>query len=214
MIPIVGAHRIDRDPHAAYRVRMITATRKRLDCWQSRTAERLNGWPVRRRWTVFVLLPASLLCCVGSALAVPVGWVVDETVKASRGASSPSAAADAYLTALSYGNDEGLTPLLDDRHQGGLLEEWRAYRTAMQSSNPPPSRLDVDSYEVTSRKEGRANITALVGAMWWNSNGGAIGYNSSTHPWRFSAVDDNGWRITDVEPFQWCGGYVRTNVCG
>jgi hypothetical protein len=102
---------------------------------------------VRRRWTVLVLLPTLLLCC-GTVTATPLLWVARMTLDAGRGAPGPDAAADTYLTALSYGDDEGLLPLLDDDHQDDLLKQWRTYRDAMQHTDPPPARLDYGALTV------------------------------------------------------------------
>jgi hypothetical protein len=41
-----------------------------------------------------------LICCGGTFVGVPLAWIARQTIEASRGAPSPDAAADSYLTAL------------------------------------------------------------------------------------------------------------------
>src|SRR5690349_16022067 len=107
-------------------MRIFTGVSERYQQWEQRRLVRLSRWPVPVRWAVFVALPV-LLCCVGVA---PAAWVYRLTADASRGAPSPDAAADSYLMALGYGQEEGLVAILDNRHQDQLLAQWHAYRQA------------------------------------------------------------------------------------
>ena len=43
---------------------------------------------------------------------MPLAWVVRMTVQAGKGAPTPDAAANEYLMALGYGQEDGLLPLL------------------------------------------------------------------------------------------------------
>ena len=181
--------------------------------WEQRTGARITGWSVRRRWATFVLLPTLLFCCGGTVLGVPAAWIARETIDASRGAPSPDAAADSYLMALGYNNEDGLLAILDNDHQGKLLAQWRTYRAAMDSTSPPPSRLDFSSLAVGPVSDHRAEVTADVSATWWRTGDRVGGYGSEAFTWRFKTREDNGWQVSAVEPPEWCGGYVRLDAC-
>jgi len=136
------------------------------------------------------------------------------TIDAGRGASSPAAAADVYLGALGYNNDEGLLPLLDDHRQDQLLAQWRAYRDAMQHTSPPPARLDYGPLTVGPTAHGQAEVTAEVTATWWTTDNGRVGgYRSQAQPRRITTREDDGWRVSAVVSPAWCGGYVREDAC-
>ncbi|MEU7902184.1 hypothetical protein [Actinoplanes sp. NPDC049118] len=182
--------------------------------WETRTSARFSHWSVRRRWTIFVLLPTLLICCGGTVAGVPVAWVLGETIKAGRGATSPDAAANDYLMALSYDNEDGLLAILDDDHQDELLAQWHAYRDTMAATDPPPSHLDFGSLIVGPRIDARAEVTTEVSATWWSTHGGSAGgYRSDAYTWRFQTREDNGWQVSAVEAPTWCGGYVRVDAC-
>ena len=140
-------------------------------------------------------------------------WFVRETVEASKGAPSPDAAADEYLLALSYDNEEGLLSILDNDHQDDLLASYRAYRQAMASTKPPPSRLDFAGLTVGPVVEGYADVTTDVAATWWPANGRGVSYRGEKHTWRFRTREDNGWQVVSVDAPAWCGGYVRSDAC-
>lgn len=114
----------------------------RYESWVRHRSAQFAHWSVRRRWVTFVMLPVMVMCCGGTVVGVPLAWVFRVTVEASKGAPTPDAAADDYLMALSYGNEDGLLPVLDKGHQDALLAGWRAYRKAMDGTTPKPSRLD------------------------------------------------------------------------
>ena len=116
--------------------------------WEQRHAGRLRGWSTRRRWAVFVLVPALLIGCGGSIIALPVQWALTQTIEASRGAPSPDAAANEYLMSLSYNDEEGPVNVLDNDHQDELLDQWRRYRDAMRATDPPPAQLDYGALTV------------------------------------------------------------------
>lgn len=140
---------------------------------------------------------------------MPATWLLRSTIEASKGAPSPDAAANEYLLALGYDNEDGLLPVLDNDRQGELLTAWRAYRAAMSDTTPPPAKLDFGALTVGPIVEGRAKVSADVSATWWGENA----YSSEAHTWRFTTRRDNGWQIEEVEPFAWCGGYVRSDTC-
>ena len=97
---------------------------------------------------MFVLVPALLIGCGGSIIALPVQWALTQTIEASRGAPSPDAAANEYLMSLSYNDEEGPVNVLDDDHQDELLDQWRRYRDAMRATDPPPAQLDYGALTV------------------------------------------------------------------
>ena len=177
--------------------------------WEHRNAARFAAWSVGRRWATFVLLPTVLVCGGVTVFGMPLAWVIRGTNEASRGAPSPDAAADEYLMALSYNNEDGLLPLLDNDNQDTLLSEWRAYRAAMSGTTPPPFKLEYGPLSVGPIIDGRAEVSADVAATWWGENT----YRSAAHKWRFTTREDNGWQVAAVDPFVWCGGYVRQDVC-
>ena len=200
----------DVDPTLDRSARIAAAFRG----WETRTAARFIHWSVRRRWTVFVLLPTLLICGGGTVAGVPVAWVFGETIKASRGAPSPDAAADDYLMALSYDNEDGLLAVLDNDNQDTLLAQWHAYRDAMKATNPPPSRLNFGSLIIGPRANSHTEVTTDVSATWWSADGGRTsGYKSTAYTWRFQTLEDNGWQVSAVEAPTWCGGYVRVDAC-
>lgn len=169
---------------------------------------------MRRRWTVLVLVPALVIGCCGGIVAAPLGWIVKETAAAGRGAATPTAAADEYLMALGYGQEEGLLPLLDDEDQDELLKQWRTYRAQMEGTDPPPARLDFDALEVGPIKDGRAEVSTDVSATWWNTEGERTSfYRSQQHRWVIETHDDGGWRVSAVHAPAWCGGYVLAAKC-
>jgi hypothetical protein len=146
-------------------------------------------------------------------LTVPIAWFAQETIEAGRGAPSPDAAADSYLVALSYNNEDGLLNVLDDDRQDALLAQWHAYRAAMDGTDPPPSRIGGGALTVGPIVNGRAEVSTDVSATWWDKDGGGGGYNSDSLTWRFATRKDNGWQVTAVEPPAWCGGYVHADSC-
>ncbi|MFF5293041.1 hypothetical protein [Paractinoplanes globisporus] len=165
-----------------------------------------------RRWTVLVFLPTMLICCGGTVVGVPLAWIARLTIEAGRGAPSPDAAADSYLMALGYNQQEGLLPILDNRRQKQLLAQWKAYRAAMDGTDPPPSKLEFGALSVGSPVGGEVEVTADVSATWWGVDGRAMSYQSRALTWRIFTREDNGWQVTRVAP-TWCGGYVLAPKC-
>jgi hypothetical protein len=214
---------IDRIDHGAYGFQVITTTKPmlshlakakaRYESWERRRTAQLGTWTVGRRWLAFVLLPTLLICCGGTVVGIPAAWALRKTIEAGKGASTPDAAADGYLMALSYGRGDGLLPMLDHDHQDELLADWRGYRHAMDRTTPKPSRLDYGSLTVGPIKDGRAGVTVDVYATWWGTDGGTSGYSSEKHAWRFQARNDDGWRLVAVDALAWCGGYIRVDAC-
>ena len=188
----------------------VAAIRALYERWEKRTASRFDGWSVRRRWGTFVLVPTLLVCCVGTAFGVPAAWLLNSTLEASRGAPSPDAAANDYLMALGYDNEDGLLPVLDNDHQDELLTGWRSYRAAMNKTTPPPAKLEFGALTVGPIVNGQAEVSTEVSATWW----GTTSYSSEAHTWHFKTREGNGWQVQTVEPFTWCGGYVRSDACG
>jgi hypothetical protein len=194
--------------------RWASRARERYGRWEARVASgRLSGWSVRRRWIILVLVPTVLVCCGGTVIGVPVAWALRLTIEASKGEKTPDAAVNVYLLALGYNNEDGLLPVLDNRSQDSLLSQWRAYRDAMQGTDPKPSRLDFGSLDVTSIRAGRAEVTTGIAATWWGTDGRAESYRSQEHAWVFETREDNGWQVSAVRAYPWCGGYVRVDVC-
>lgn len=189
--------------------------RRRYEAWEARRLARLSGWPVRRRYTVLVLLPVLLCCCGTTVVGAPLGWVLRETVSAGKGAASPDAAASEYLMALGYGQEDGLLPLLDDEHQDELLAQWRAYRAQMAGTDPAPSRLNFGALAVSELGQDQAVASTDVSALWWtvDANGRNVMYQSDEHPWRITSIEDDGWRVSAVEAPAWCGAYVLAEKC-
>jgi hypothetical protein len=164
---------------------------------------------------VLVLVPSFLCCCGGGVVAVPVTWFLRETEQAGKGAPTPDAAADAYLSALGYGQQEGLLPLLDDDEQDELLRQWRHYRAVMEGTDPPPARFDYAGLKVGPVVDGRAEVTTDVTATWWitQDNGRVAMYDSEAYTWRIETHEDDGWRVSKVTAPTWCGGYVLASKC-
>jgi hypothetical protein len=163
----------------------------------------------------FVLAPLLVFCACGTVVGGPALWVIRQTLEASRGAPSPDAAADTYLMALSYDNEDGLVAVLDNDHQDELLKQWHAYRDAMKGTDPPPFRLDFGSLTVGPIERGRAEVTTDVSAVWSNTdeNGRLGGYRSKDHTWHFKTREDHGWQVAGVAAPAWCGDYVLPEKC-
>ncbi|MFC7529112.1 hypothetical protein [Actinoplanes sp. GCM10030250] len=183
--------------------------------WERRAAGRFKTWSVRRRWLTFVLLPLMVAGCCGGVVGVPALVFLQATVDAGKGSASPEAAANEYLLTISYDTDEGLLPLLDDEHQEELLEQRAGYLSAMKATDPPPVRISWSGYEVRRLTEKHAEVNTDVRGNWsFTSKTGRLQrYNSEAHPWLITAVEDDGWRVTAVEPHPWCGGYVASDRC-
>jgi hypothetical protein len=214
---------IDNRHDVAYRARMITAvdrvaaqlTRAKAgyEQWEQRQiAKRFAGWSVRRRLTVFVLLPVVLICGAG-VVSIPALWLVGATVDAGRGAPSADAAASEYLMRLSYGNEDGLLPVLDDSRQDELLGQWREYLAAMRATDPPPFRLEFEKLGLAPATRDQTEVRTDVQAVWWDTDndGRTSGYSSSPRTWLIEVREDDGWRVSKVSAPPWCGadGYVR-----
>lgn len=183
---------------------------------RERVEERTSGWSVRRRWVVFVAVPVLLLCCCGTPVAVAVTWFVGETIDAGKGQPSPTAAANAYLLAMSYGQTEGLPPLLADDHQDQLMRQWQAYRQSMADApSGAPDRFEIESLTEGPARADQVPVTAQVAVTWWPDGGGALSMRSSLHTWTITTrKDGDGWRVVRVDAPPWCGpgGYVSTCV--
>lgn len=187
-----------------------TRWKDRYGRFDARIRSRASGWSVRRRWLVFVLAPLLVFCCCGGVVGVPLLWVIRQTLQAGRGLPSPDAAADAYLLALSYDQEDGLLPLLDEDHRDELVAQWRAYRDAMKATDPPPFKLDYGSLAVGPIRGGRAEVRVDVRATWWDTddNGRVGGWTGTAHTWVIEAHDVDGWRVSRVDAPAWCGVYV------
>ena len=181
--------------------------------WEARTVDRTASWSRPRRWLIFVLLPCALLCGGGITVGAPLMWIIGPTIAASRGAASPAAAVDTYLMALSYDNDAGLLPVLDDDQGDALLAQWKAYRAQMHRGDSAPSRLDVRIRPTRPTGKGHAIVEVELYPVWWDKNGGAISYQGTAQVWTFHTREDNGWQIEAVTPYPRCGGYVAAAAC-
>jgi hypothetical protein len=173
-------------------------------------------WTPRRRWVVAVLAPALALLCCCLPTAFPLIWLAKSTVEAGRGAPSAVAAANLYLLALGYDEDDGLLPVLDDERQDQLLEQWRAYRTAMQATpGGGPNRLDLARFQPEHASDRRTVVAVDVSATWWG-RGGTAGTSLRSQPrtWRITTRDDDGWRVTHVDAPPWCGPGGYLPQCG
>jgi hypothetical protein len=148
---------------------------------------------------VLVLLPV-LLCCGGAVVGVPAVWFFGETAKASRGAASPAAAANIYLEALSYDNDAGLLPVLDDDQGDELPKQWRAYRAEMRRGGTKPSKLGIVVVGIRETGRNRAVVTTEVYPVWWSTDGRATSLHGERKPWLFTVREAKGWQIEQVDP--------------
>jgi len=190
---------------------VITRLKTRYLRWEDRAGRHFHRWPMGRRWAVLVLLPALLLTCGGTVIGGPLAWITGQTIEAGKGASDPQAAVNIYLLALGYNNPDGLLPIVGNSRP--LMNQWRAYRADMERGDSAPSKLEF-SFGPTAKHEDHAEVDADVYGVWWkNTNGRLDGYTSSAHRWQFTLHNDDGWRIDSVEPYDWCGGYIRADLC-
>jgi hypothetical protein len=135
------------------------------------------------------------------------------TLEAGEGQLSPEAAAEVYLSKLSVGTEAGLLPVLAEDREEELLAQWRAYQAEMQRTDPPPSKLEYDYNDVTKTSEHEAVLAVELYPVWWNHGSGGTSMHGPRHAWQIVAREDNGWRVYSVNPYQWCGGYVRADAC-
>jgi hypothetical protein len=185
----------------------------RYEGWESRRVQRLSGWPRRRRWLVFVLLPVMLFCGGGTAIGIPIMWAIGLTADASKGAANPEAAVNIYLIALGYRNDDGLLPVLDDDQDDALMRQWNAYLAETRRGGTQPSKLDFDFRGQRQLDARHVEVIAGVSPVWWNTSGGATAMQGQRQDWRFRTHEDHGWQIDKVTPFPWCGGYITPEAC-
>jgi hypothetical protein len=183
------------------------------EAWERLQVERrFSGWSVPRRLAMFVILPTALICCGGGVFGLPTLWFVNETLEAGRGAPSSEAVASEYLMRFSYNDTDGLLPLLDDDQQERLLDQWQDYQDAMSLTDPPPTRLDVESLRSEPAMDERVRVSAEVQFVWvtQDENGRRGGYGSTPRTWVIETRDEDGWRIVRVVAPPWCGpdGYV------
>jgi hypothetical protein len=193
--------------------RLLRPVAARYYALESRVlAGRMSRWSVRRRWVALVLVPLFVGCC-GGLVGSPALWLLSATAEASRGKPSPVVAADAYLLALSYNEQDGLLPLLDDDAQADLLQQWHDLRAAMAATDDwgAPSVLGIIEMREGAISDGQATVEADVSATWWGKGGTpGTSIESKALTWRIETRDNDGWRVTRVVPPPWCGphGYV------
>jgi hypothetical protein len=147
---------------------------------------------------------------------VPVILFFTATVDAGQGSATPEAAANEYLLSLSYDNDEGLLPLLADDQQEQLLVQRAAYLAAMKATDSAPARMSWEEYDVRQLSKGFAEVRTEVRCNWAftsRETGRLRMYDSEAHQWVITLVEDDGWRVSAVEPHPWCGGYVYADRC-
>ncbi|WP_157411547.1 hypothetical protein [Actinoplanes rectilineatus] len=184
--------------------------------WESQSSRRFKAWPVQTRWLAFVLFPAMFAGCCGGPAMWLAAWFSGATADAGRGAVSPEAAANEYLLSISYNNVEGLAPLLDDDRQDQLLRQRAAYLSEMEATDPAPARMSWEGYDVRPLSQGRVEVRTDVRGNWTSAaeGGGRLRmFNSEAHPWVILLAEDDGWRIVEVRPHPWCGGYVYGDRC-
>ncbi|GAB1643841.1 hypothetical protein KRMM14A1259_42640 [Krasilnikovia sp. MM14-A1259] len=157
------------------------------------------------------------LCGLG---AVPIVALLDYTQRQGDAFGTPVEAADAYLLQLNLNlaavggelDEVGLSRALDADRRDELLKQWEGLRTEIGRTDPPPSKLTWSSFQSTSQGGETVTVTVPVSAQW--SGGTATSYKSEPHPWTFTARhQDGGWRLSAVQPYPWCGGYVDQAHC-
>ncbi|WP_245673933.1 hypothetical protein [Actinoplanes rectilineatus] len=124
------------------------------------------------------------------------------------------AAADEYLMRLSYGQEEGISPLLDDEQKEELLIQWREYRTDMEATTSAPL-LSFSEFHSERTSDARFRVRVDVQATWRSTDtaGRVSGFSSDARPWLFEVGENEGWRVIRVDAPEWCGGYVRSDAC-
>ncbi len=148
---------------------------------------------------------ASLL----TTAAVVAGRVQSDV---ERGEASPESAVTVWVLQLSAGERIGLSRVLADERHDELRDQWQEYRTAMESTGRPPSKVEtVGRLVVDERGEDRALVVAQVRGVWWDGPNAMAG---TAHPWRWETRrDDGGWRVWSAELPPWCGTHVRAELC-
>jgi hypothetical protein len=168
-------------------------------------------WSQRRRWTIAALVMIAFLCA-SLGVAVPAVLLVDFTVRQGDPPATPTEAADLYLVHLDQGDEIGLRRALADGRRDELVDQWRQLKLTIERTDPAPDKLEWSSFDVEDRGQDRSAVAVPVQAVWWEERG--MSMVGTEHPWRFSMRrEDGGWRITDVEPYAWCGGHVRADAC-
>jgi hypothetical protein len=118
-----------------------------------------------------------------------------------------------YLLKLSSGDEAGLLPVLADDQQDALLTQWRSYRADIERTDSPPSEIEHTMGPVAAEPDGRVDVNAELFPVWWNYGSAGTSLSGTRHPWRFTVVEEGGWRIRAVLPHPWCGGNVRADAC-
>ncbi|MEU8608452.1 hypothetical protein AB0C29_10680 [Actinoplanes sp. NPDC048791] len=168
------------------------------------------GWGRRRRWMIAVGLMVAFLCG-GLGIAVPAVLLLDYTDRQGDPPTSPTQAADLYLAQLDQGEPIGLRRAFADGRRDELVEQWSRLKTTIERTDPAPDKLEWSTFDIEDQGDDKAVVTVPVQAVWWD---GAMSMVGDEHPWRFSMRrEDGGWRITEVEPFPWCGGHVQPSSC-
>lgn len=177
---------------------------------QDASQPRWAGWSQRRRWAVAVMAMVGFLCA-GLGVAVPVALFLDFTDRQGDPPATPTEAADLYLIQLDQGEEIGLRRALAGSRRDELLDQWRELKATIERSDPP-DKLEWSAFNIEDQGDDKTAVTVPVQAVWWGERG--MSMVGTEHPWRFSMQrEDNGWRITHVEPFAWCGGHVRADAC-
>ena len=137
--------------------------------------------------------PLIIFAVIGLLLALSSGglYVYRATDDAAGSQSSPEAAVKAFLTATVLTNDES-------RLSGIVCESW----TAQDALRRTRSALDTTAtiswsdVRIVTSEPGRASVSVRL----------TLRKPSEIRPgqvvqWRFSAVEEDGWRICEARPF-------------
>ncbi len=78
----------------------------------------------------------------------------------------------------------------------------------MERGGNPPAQFEHSISSTVQTDATHPEVGAEVYPIWWDKDGGGTSLHGSSHPWRFTTHDDNGWQIEQVDPYPWCDGYV------
>lgn len=104
---------------------------------------------------------------------------------------SPEDAVRTFLSAVFLANDPG-------RLDGVICGSWDAQNAVDRSRAEvaADARVSWDEVRVINRETGRANVSARLGLRMPGES-----QPSTFVQWRFSVVDEGGWKVCEARPF-------------
>ena len=167
--------------------------------------------PVRWRW----LCVGVSVCWLVAAVAVaPAGWLVKETVKASKGGETPKLAVFGAMEALDRWADDDLGEelrCLSARHADQLRTQLGQLRHQILSMGDV--RMETHNYQTSMTSDDKATVTVDVRASLAVPGHQGLWADTEFHEWRFATVKawglSSGWKVDAIQAPDLCRIYFR-----